>query len=64
MLKFKRINALRKSRNTNTYYAYNDLLRQTTLERVVNHNNNMTKQELIKNILAMVESQLNESIKE
>ena len=64
-MKFKRINIIQLARQHNLDYTYFDILRQTTIERIVNNSaHNMTKQELIDLLLANTKYLLEKMIKE
>ena len=59
-MKFKRINIIQLARQHNLDYTYFDILRQTTIERIVNNPPlNMTKQELINLLLCNTKNYLN-----
>ena len=63
MLKYNRLNVLKLCDEYNTHYLYGDILRQTTIERIVQNNSNKSKSELIELILNNAKFLLEKSIK-
>lgn len=63
MLKYNRLNILKLCDEYNTHYLYGDILRQTTIERIVQNNSNKSKSELIELILNNAKFLLEKCIK-
>ena len=64
-MKFNRINITQLADKHNLSYTYFDILRQTTIERIINNTpNNQTRQELIDLLLANTKYLLENMIKE
>lgn len=64
-MKFNRVNIDQLAKQYNIDYKYIDILRQTTIERIVNNSPiNMTKQDLIDLLLSNTKTLLELMIKE
>lgn len=63
-MRFERINIVKLCEKYNLSYMYFDVLRQTTIERIVNNQQDTTKQELINLLLTNIKYLLEISIKE
>ena len=63
MLKYNRLNVLKLCEQHHINYFYGDILRQTTIERIVKNNSNKPKSELIELILNNAKFLLEKCIK-
>lgn len=58
MLKFKRLNVLTKVRETGESYSLHNLIRQTTLQYILDEVGHLNKEDFIKATLKIIEEDL------
>ncbi len=64
MLKHKRYNAIKLAEDNDLSYLFTDILRQTTIAKLVEYNSDITKQDFINNALKICKMLLERSIEE